>query len=142
MSIQSLLDSHRPEEQHGFRSGRHLDEHLLTAHLFLDRTLAVSIPVWMLSLDLAKAFDRVDSGALWFSLCEWTFHTVHLINKDRSLEKEGAAALFKSTQACDQDACLVRKYLLQSFIGQNQNGEHGGKVVRLDLVLVMVCHHF
>ena len=33
--IQPCLDSHQPEEQHGFRAGRRLEEQLLTANLFL-----------------------------------------------------------------------------------------------------------
>ena len=68
--IQPCLDSHQPEEQHGFRAGRRLEEHLLTANLFLDKTLAANIPVWVLSLDLSKAFDRVDWSALWLALSE------------------------------------------------------------------------
>ena len=68
--IQPCLDSCQPEEQHGFRAGRRLEEHLLTANLFLDKTLAANIPVWVLSLDLSKAFDRVDWGALWLALSE------------------------------------------------------------------------
>ena len=68
--IQSCLDNHQPEEQHGFRAGRRLEEHLLTANLFLDKTLAANMPVWILGLDLSKAFDRVDWGALWLALSE------------------------------------------------------------------------
>ena len=62
--------AHQPEKQHGFRAGRRLEEHLLTANLFLDKTLAANMPVWILSLDLSKAFDRVDWGALWLALSE------------------------------------------------------------------------
>ena len=68
--IQPCLDNHQPEEQHGFRAGRRLQEHLLTANLFLDKTLAANMPVWILSLDLSKAFDRVDWGALWLASSE------------------------------------------------------------------------
>jgi len=54
--IEPYLDSHQPEEQHGFRAGRRLQEHLLTANFFLDKTLAANMPAWILSLDLSKAF--------------------------------------------------------------------------------------
>ena len=60
---------------------------------------------------------------------------------ERSLDKEGTAVLFKTTQACDKDACLVRKCFPQYFIAQCQNGEDGRKDVRLDLILVMASHH-
>ena len=60
-----LLEGGQPEEQHGFRPGRRLEEHLVTANLMLDKTDAVGIPVWIISLDLSKAFDRVR----WPALC-------------------------------------------------------------------------
>ena len=39
--IELQLDDHRPEEQHGFRRGKRIEEHLLTANAFLDKTFAV-----------------------------------------------------------------------------------------------------
>ena len=63
-------------------------------------------------------------------------------NMEASLEGEGTTAPFKSTQACDKDTCLVRLCFLQYFIRQCQSGEHGRKLVRLDLILVMVCQGF
>ena len=68
--IEPCLDSHQPKEQHGFLARRCLEQHLLTANLFLDKTVAANIPVWILSLDLSKAFDRVDWGDLWLALSE------------------------------------------------------------------------
>ena len=41
--IEPCLDSHQPEEQHGFRAGRRLEQHLLTANFFLDKILAANI---------------------------------------------------------------------------------------------------
>ena len=58
--IELQLEDHQPEEQHGFRRGKRIEGHLLTANAFLDKTLAAGIrPVWVVSLDLSKAFDRV-----------------------------------------------------------------------------------
>ena len=59
--IEALLEAHQPEEQHGFRQHRRMDEHLLTATLFLDKAWDKGIPGWIVSLDLSKAFDRVKS---------------------------------------------------------------------------------
>ena len=43
---------------------------MLTANLFVDKTLAANILVWILSLGLSKIFDRGDWGALWLALSE------------------------------------------------------------------------
>jgi len=51
--IEHTLDTYQPEEQHGFRSKYRLEEHLLTAKLFLDKATAHGIPVWLVSLDLS-----------------------------------------------------------------------------------------
>ena len=53
------------EEQHGFRQGYGLEEHLVTATIVIDRFLAVGVPVWVVSLDLSKAFDRVNWTQMW-----------------------------------------------------------------------------
>ena len=37
--IEHQLDDHRPEEQHGIRRGKRIEEHLLTANVFLDKAL-------------------------------------------------------------------------------------------------------
>ena len=58
--IEALLEARQPEEQHGFRQNRRLEEHLLTTNMVIDTSRAVGLPIWVLSLDLSKAFDRVD----------------------------------------------------------------------------------
>ena len=65
--IEALLEARQPEEQHGFRQNRRLEEHLLTTNI-IDTSRAVGLPIWVLSLDLSKAFDRVDWKALWAAL--------------------------------------------------------------------------
>ena len=68
--VEEILESKQPEEQHGFRPGRRLEEHLLTANLLLDKTAAAGIAVWIVSLDLSKAFDRTHWPTLWVALRE------------------------------------------------------------------------
>ena len=63
--LEQFLEAGQLEEQHGFQPGRRLEEHLITANLVLDRADAVGIRVWIISLDLSKAFDGVHWPALW-----------------------------------------------------------------------------
>ena len=52
-------------------SGRQTcEEHLVTAHIVLDKFSSASVPIWIVSLDLPKAFDRVHWPALWRALSE------------------------------------------------------------------------
>ena len=76
--LEHLLEAGQPEEQHGFRPGRRLEEHLVTANLMLDKSDAVGIPVWIISLDLSKAFNRVHWPALWRALVDEGI-PVHLV---------------------------------------------------------------
>ena len=66
--IEDLLDASQPEEQHGFRTGRRIEEHLVTANIVLDKMQAANLPVWIVSIDFSKAFDRIDWAALWPAL--------------------------------------------------------------------------
>ena len=68
--VKEILEAKQPEEQHGFRPGRRLEEHLLTANLLLDKAAAAGITVWTVSLDSSKAFDRVHWPTLWEALGE------------------------------------------------------------------------
>ena len=57
--LEHTLEKHQPEEQHAFRADHRIEEHLLTAGLMLDKTKTQNVPLWVVSLDLSKAFDRV-----------------------------------------------------------------------------------
>ena len=66
--VEQVLEASQAEEQHGFRCGCRLEEHLVSAKLVIDKLLAVGKPVWTVSLDLSKAFDRVNWSKLWAAL--------------------------------------------------------------------------
>ena len=81
--LQATLDAGQPEEQHGFRAGRHIEEHLLTTNLVLDKILSLDVPVWIVSLDLSKAEllwktrskHGVSDHMLWVLQCTYYGHT-------------------------------------------------------------------
>ena len=68
--IEDKLEAAQPEEQHAFRGDYRLEEHLLTAGMFIDKTRAQNISIWAISLDLSKAFDRIHWPSLWAALRE------------------------------------------------------------------------
>ena len=68
--IEEPLEDAQPEEQHGFRTKRRIEEHLLSANMVIDKTLLANKPSWILSLNLSKAFDCVDWDALWSGVRE------------------------------------------------------------------------
>ena len=76
--IEPVLDASQPEEQHACRCRSRLEEHLVSANLVIDKLLAVGKPVWIVSLDLSKAFDRVNWSKLGRSCCTWRFRTFGL----------------------------------------------------------------
>jgi hypothetical protein len=66
--IEDTLESQQPEEQCGFRQGRRLEENVLAANVVIDKARNADVLLWLVSLDLSKAFDRVHWPALWGAL--------------------------------------------------------------------------
>ena len=67
--IEHQLDDHQPQEQHGFRRGKRIEEHLLTANVFLDKALMFVF--------------RCGLSTLWTSLLEQgiSIHMIWMISK-------------------------------------------------------------
>ena len=84
--MEDALEASQPEEQHGFRQGRRIEEHLLTANVCLQKTLAANTPLWIISLDLSKTFDKVDWNGLWTRAAT-----------DMSLDTQWTAVTFRAT---------------------------------------------
>ena len=60
--IDPAIEACQPEEQHGLRP--------IPANLVVDKFFAIDTPVWVISLGLSKAFDRVDWNKLWIALLD------------------------------------------------------------------------
>ena len=104
--VEDCLDAAQPEEQHGFRRGRRLEEHLLTANLVLDKSLAVGMPIWVISVDFSKAFDRVLWPALWQALLQAgvSEHLVWIIQQ-MYVGQQGAVRGDDGTESHGFDIC-------------------------------------
>ena len=63
--VETQLETHQPEKQHGFRGGRRVGEHFVTTHLVLDKLSSANVPIWIVSLDLSKACSGQHYGALF-----------------------------------------------------------------------------
>ena len=55
-------------QRNRFRQGKRIKEHLLTANLCLQKTFAANAPLWIISLDPSKPFDKIDCNAIWSAL--------------------------------------------------------------------------
>ena len=111
--IEATLDAHQPEEQHGFRKGRRVEEHLLTANLIIGKSFACNLPMWIVCSDLSKAFDRVDWDAPWDALRHHAVsEDIIWIGQVRSGQvRSGQGGCFSwmnmPTLPCNLDACHV-----------------------------------
>ena len=94
-----------------FRAGRRIEEHLLTTNLVLDKTLALDVPVWIVSLDLSKAFDKVKWENLWEALSEhgvsdhmlWVCNAFMMAKWGELKTTILMEIHFVSREACDKD---------------------------------------
>ena len=86
----------------GFRSGRRIEEHLLTANMIIDKTLLAKVPLWIVSLDLSKEFDRVNWELLWEGLLRhgvsqhlvWAMHLIYWEQRGQISTKQDTSREF------------------------------------------------
>ena len=57
--MEDAIEASQPDEQHGFRRGRRIEEHFLTADVRLQKTLAAKTPLWIIDLDLAELVHSI-----------------------------------------------------------------------------------
>ena len=56
-------------DQHAFTPKIRIEDALTCAEITIEYALEFQVPLWLLSMDLRKAFDTVDHQALFQSLC-------------------------------------------------------------------------
>ena len=122
--LEHVLDAQQPEEQHGFRAGRRLEEHLLSANLLLDKAEASGFPVWIISLDLSKAFDRAHWPALWAALFEQgvSEHLIWILQRVYYGQHGEIVGDSRSQAVCDKAAFSVHGYFVLFWNLPCENG--------------------
>ena len=68
--LRSQLDGCQSEEQYGFRASRSTSHALIVMESVVAKSIEYGTPVWVVSVDLRKAFDRVEHAALFNALDE------------------------------------------------------------------------
>ena len=121
--VETQLETHEPEEQHGFRGGKRVEEHLVTTHLVLDKFSSANVPIWIVSLDLSKAFDRVHWPALWrvFSVQGLSEHMIWMIqdlNRDQQGQVVGShgCSRFSAIHGGVRQGCVLSPRLFCSAL--------------------------
>ena len=66
--IKNILDKQQSEEQFGFRSSRSTTDALIIAESLISKSIEFNVDLWVVSVDLRKAFDRVEHGPLFSAL--------------------------------------------------------------------------
>ena len=136
--VEAQLETHQPEEQHGFRGGRRVEEHLVTTHLVLDKLSSANVPIWIVSLDLSKAFDRVQ----WRALSEqglsehmiWMIQNLYRNQQGQVVGSNGCSRSFDIhggvRQGCVLSPRLFCSVLEMSMANRRDEMEHLGLDLR------------
>ena len=66
--LMPLLDSHQCHDQFGFRPGVRLDDALVVLETMISKTREWNMPLWVASLDLKKAFDKITFSSIFAAL--------------------------------------------------------------------------
>ena len=66
--ISPTLFNRQSEQQHAFTPDKRIEDALLQAEVVIEYALEFNVPVWLLSMDLRKAFDTVSHEQLLVSL--------------------------------------------------------------------------
>ena len=148
--VEPALEIHQPEEQHGFRKGHRIEEHLLTANLVVDKLLAVNTPIWIISLDLSKAFDRVRWDKLWVALqahgvsdhLVWTMPNLYTGQMGQIQGDTGDTRVFPITAGVRQGCVLSPRLFTAILNGPCKNGGKGWKILHVVLIWKTVTQNY
>ena len=70
LRLRPILEPQIADDQMGFMPSRGCDDALLVLELVIEKSIDQHMPLWFASLDLRKAFDRIEWSELFRSLTE------------------------------------------------------------------------
>lgn len=73
--VERQLDDFQPPEQAGFRKGFSVNDHIHTLSQLIERCREYRMPLVLVFVDYAKAFDSIDQGAVVQSLLDAGIHS-------------------------------------------------------------------
>ena len=122
LRIEAQLESTQPEEQHGFRTGKRVEEYLVTTRMLFDKLLRANLRIWIISLDLSKAFGRVSWPALWPALSQlalsnqiWMLQNFYRNREGRVFANDVCSRLFRIRGGVRQ-GCVLSHRLFNSVL--------------------------
>ena len=66
--LSPILERHQADDQFGFRRNKRIDDVFLILESIIGKTSEWNLPLWMISLDLRKAFDKIKFAPLFAAL--------------------------------------------------------------------------
>ena len=72
--LSQILETQQSKGQIGFRSSVGVDDAVAVFENVCSKSVEWSVPMWCASLDLRKAFDRIEYNALFDALKAQGFH--------------------------------------------------------------------
>ena len=63
--LHPILDRHQSNDQFGFRPACRIDDAFIVLENMIGKSIEFNTPLWMASIDLRKAFDRIQYGPLF-----------------------------------------------------------------------------
>jgi len=77
--LQADLDVQQSDDQFGFRPCRSVEHALLIFESVVGNCVEWNIPLYIVSVDLRKAFDRVEHAALFAALATMGVHMEYIV---------------------------------------------------------------
>ena len=68
--LSPILEKEQSHDQFGFRRDRRIEDVFAILESVISKTIEWNLPLWMVSIDLRKAFDRISYPALFQALRE------------------------------------------------------------------------